>query len=120
MRAVDMVKALGIVACIAAASSAYAQSSDAAAANGATITAKTRSTSTKRTDRKLGLDVRRALGKANDVDTSNVFVRARAGAITLTGSVPEGHQILKAGDIAKGVAGVTSVSNRIALSPQGR
>jgi len=119
MKAVDMLKALGVVVCVAVASSAYAQSSDAATTGGTTTTSKARSTSTKKTDRKLGLDVRRALGKANGIDSSNIFVRARGGAVTLTGSVPDGDQIQKAGDIAKSVAGVTSVSNKIALSPQG-
>jgi len=118
MKAVDMLKALGIVVCVAVVSNAYAQSSDVAA-TGSTTTSKSRSTSAKKTDRKLGLDVRRALGKANGIDISNIFVRARGGAVTLTGSVPDGDQIPKAGDIAKGVAGVTSVSNKITLAPQG-
>jgi hyperosmotically inducible periplasmic protein len=113
-----MLKALGVVVCVAVASSAYAQSSDAAATDSTTTTSKPRFTSTKKTDRKLGLDVRRALGKANGVDISHIFVRARGGAVTLTGSVPNGDQILKVGDIAKGVAGVTSVSNKLSLSPQ--
>jgi hyperosmotically inducible protein len=39
--------------------------------------------------------------------------------VTLTGSVPEGDQIAQAGEIAKGVAGVKSVSNRVTLGVQG-
>jgi hyperosmotically inducible periplasmic protein len=45
-------------------------------------------------------------------------VRARGGAITLTGTVPEGGQIQQAGDVAKGVAGVKSVTNKITLGTQ--
>ncbi|SKC99314.1 BON domain-containing protein [Burkholderia sp. CF099] len=112
-------KVPGVVVCIAVASTVYAQSSDAKATSSATTTAQTRSTSTKRTDRKLGLDVRRALGKASGMDTSNVFGRARAGAITLTGSVRYSDQIVNAGDVAKRVSGVTSVSNKLVLSQQG-
>jgi osmotically-inducible protein OsmY len=47
-----------------------------------------------------------------------VFVRARGGAVTLTGSVPEGRQIQQAADVAQGVAGVKSVSNKITLGVQ--
>jgi osmotically-inducible protein OsmY len=104
MKVVDMLKAMSVVVCVAVASSAYAQSSDA--------TAKT----TKKVNRKLGLDVRRALSKAQGIDVSNIFVRARGGAVTLTGSVPDGAQIPKAEEVAKGVPGVTSVSNKLGLA----
>jgi osmotically-inducible protein OsmY len=82
-------------------------------------TTKAAKSATKKTDRKLGLDVRRALSKAQGFDVSNVFVRARGGAVTLTGTVPEGAQIAQAEEVAKGVAGVTSVSNKISIGTQG-
>ncbi|SAL13703.1 transport-associated protein [Caballeronia udeis] len=112
MKVVDMLKALSVVVCVAVASSAYAQSSDAMAASGAAPSAKT----VKKVNRKLGLDVRRALSKAQGIDVSNIFVRARGGAVVLTGTVPDGAQIPKAEEVAKGVAGVTSVSNKITLA----
>jgi hyperosmotically inducible periplasmic protein len=115
MKAVDMLKALGVVLCVAVASSAYAQSSDAMATTDAS-SAKAMAKATKQTDRKLGLDVRRALSKAQGIDVSNIFVRARSGAVVLTGSVPDGDQIPKAEEVAKGVAGVKSVSNKITLA----
>ncbi|HEV7822925.1 MAG TPA: BON domain-containing protein, partial [Burkholderiales bacterium] len=37
------------------------------------------------------------------------------GAVVLTGTVPDGAQIPKAEEVAKGVAGVTSVSNKLTL-----
>jgi hyperosmotically inducible protein len=49
---------------------------------------------------------------------SSISVRARGGAVTLTGSVPEQGQIDAAGDVAKGVAGVTSVSNKLTVVQQ--
>jgi osmotically-inducible protein OsmY len=119
MKAVDMLKALGVVVCVAVASSAYAQSSDATTTTDSAATAKAQKSATKKTDRKLGLDVRKALGKAQGFDVSNVFVRARGGAVTLTGTVPDGSQIGQAEEVAKGVAGVTSVSNKITLGVQG-
>ncbi|SAK82166.1 transport-associated protein [Caballeronia arationis] len=119
MKAVDMLKALGVVMCVAVASSAYAQSSDAMATTDSAATAKAEKNATKKTDRKLGNDVRKALSKAQGFDVSNVFVKARNGAVTLTGSVPDGSQISQAEEVAKGVAGVKSVSNKITLGTQG-
>jgi osmotically-inducible protein OsmY len=121
MKAVDLLKALGVVVCVAVASSAYAQSSDAAATSSAdsAAQAKAQKSATKKTDRKLGYDVRRALSKAQGFDVSNVYVRARSGAVTLTGTVPEGGQIAQAEEVAKGVPGVKSVSNKITLGVQG-
>jgi hyperosmotically inducible periplasmic protein len=119
MKAVDLLKALGVVACVTLASGAYAQSSDAAATDSSAATSKAQSKSVKQTDRKLGYSVRRALSKAQGFDVSNVFVRARGGAVTLTGTVPEGGQIQQAEEVAKGVAGVKSVSNKITLGTQG-
>jgi hyperosmotically inducible periplasmic protein len=119
MKAVDLLKALGVVVCVTVASSAYAQSSDAAATDSSAATSKAQAKSVKQTDRKLGYSVRRALSKAQGFDVSNVFVRARSGAVTLTGTVPEGGQIAQAGEVAKGVAGVKSVTNKITLGVQG-
>ncbi|CAN7416622.1 BON domain-containing protein [Caballeronia sp. LjRoot29] len=112
MKVVDMLKALSVVVCVAVASSAYAQSSDAMAAPDAAMSAKT----TKKVNRKLGLDVRRALSKTQGVDVSKIFVRARGGAVVLSGTVPDAAQIPKAEEAAKGVAGVTSVSNKITVA----
>ncbi|CAB3805924.1 BON domain-containing protein [Paraburkholderia fynbosensis] len=115
MKKVNLLKALGIALCVATASSAYAQASDAAppAATESPPAANTKST--RQMDRKLGRDVRRALAKTPGFNVSNVFVRARGGAVTLTGSVPQGTQIQQAEDAAKGVPGVTSVTNRITI-----
>ncbi|MDR5834703.1 BON domain-containing protein [Caballeronia sp. LZ034LL] len=117
MKAVDLLKALGVVLCVTIASSAYAQSSDTSAATSAAPT-KAQKSAVKKEDRKLGYAVRRALSKAQGFDVSNVFVRARGGAVTLTGTVPEGGQIAQAEEVAKGVQGVTSVSNKITLGVQ--
>ncbi|REG49694.1 BON domain-containing protein [Paraburkholderia sp. BL6669N2] len=117
MKTVNLLKALGIALCLAMTASAYAQASDAMAASGdmAAPSAKT----VKKTDRALGLQVRKALAKAQGFDVSNVFVRARGGAVTLTGSVPDGAQIPQAEEVAKGVAGVKSVSNKLTIGTQG-
>ena len=64
-------------------------------------------------------DVRKAFAKAPNFNVSNVFVKARGGAVTLSGSVPDGPQIHQAAEVAKGVPGVTSVSNHLTLYTKG-
>ncbi|ASL48420.1 Osmotically-inducible protein Y [Burkholderia sp. AD24] len=118
MKTVNLLKALGIALCVATASSAYAQASDAMASGDMAMAAPS-AKSVKKTDRTLGLQVRKALAKAQGFDVSNVFVRARGGAVTLTGSVPDGAQIPQAEEVAKGVAGVKSVNNKITIGTQG-
>jgi hyperosmotically inducible protein len=118
VKTVNLLKALGIALCVATASSAYAQATEASAPAEMAAPA-TNAKSTRQMDRKLGRDVRRALARAPGFNVSNVFVRARSGAVTLTGSVPEGPQIQQAADVAKGVPGVKTVTNRISLGVQG-
>jgi hyperosmotically inducible periplasmic protein len=71
--------------------------------------------SSKQADRALAKAVRRALSKAQGFDVSGVFVKARGGAVTLSGSVKDGSQIGQAEQIARSVQGVTSVSNKLTL-----
>jgi osmotically-inducible protein OsmY len=115
VKTVNLLKALGIAVCMATASSAYAQASDAMAPANQAAAPAANSKSAHQADRKLGRDVRRALARAQGFNVSNVFVRARGGAVTLTGSVPQGSMIQQAADVAKGVPGVTSVNNRITI-----
>jgi osmotically-inducible protein OsmY len=116
VKTVNLVKALGIALCVATASSAYAQASDAQEPAATAAAPATNTKATRAADRKLGRDVRRALARAQGFNVSNVFVRARSGAVTLSGSVPESGMIQQAGDVAKGVPGVTSVANKLTLN----
>ncbi|CAB4046377.1 hypothetical protein LMG9964_00008 [Paraburkholderia phenoliruptrix] len=115
VKTVNLLKALGIALCLATVSSAYAQSSDATD-SGTTASTTSRTKTVKKADRKLGLDVRKALSKTQGFDVSNVYVRARGGAVTLTGTVPDAAQIPQAEDAAKSVAGVKSVSNKLTVA----
>lgn len=120
MKSVDFLKALGLAACLTIAGGAYAQN-DAAANGGADNTAAATahpSKSQRTANRKLGYAVRRAIGKAQGIDVSNITVRSRNGDITLLGSVPDQSQIDKAGEIAKGVPGVKSVTNKLSVQQQ--
>ncbi|HVE09903.1 MAG TPA: BON domain-containing protein [Paraburkholderia sp.] len=107
---VKMIQALLLAASVAVALPAFAQDA-AQSSQGAAASSK----STKQADRALAKAVRRALGKTPGFDVSGVFVKARGGAITLSGSVKDGSQIEQAGEVAKSVQGVTSVSNKLTL-----
>lgn len=59
--------------------------------------------------------VRRALSRAQGFDVSGVFVRARSGAVVLSGTVRTGDQIRQAEEVTRSVQGVTSVTNKLTL-----
>ncbi|MDH6146272.1 hyperosmotically inducible protein [Paraburkholderia sp. WSM4179] len=66
-----------------------------------------------RPDTSIVRDVRRALRRVPDMDDSEIHIRASHGIVTLTGSVPESWQISRAGNAARSVLGVKSVTNRL-------
>ncbi|WP_311541773.1 BON domain-containing protein [Paraburkholderia sp. MM5384-R2] len=66
-----------------------------------------------RPDTSIVRDVRRALRRVPDMDDSEIHIRASHGVVTLTGSVPESWQISRAGNAARSVLGVKSVTNRL-------
>lgn len=116
MKARYVVNLLVVMGCVTLTSNVYAQASNAmpmASSPGASSGKATP------TDKQLARDVRKALSKAPNFNVSNVFVKARSGVVTLSGSVPDGPQIQQATDVAKGVPGVTSVSNRLSIYTKG-
>ena len=117
MKSVAFLKTLAAAACMTVAFGAYAQDNSAASGAAATTSAAP-APSAKKVDRKLGYTVRKALSKAQGLDVSNITVRSRAGAVTLTGTVPTQGQIDQAGQVAQGVAGVKSVANKLTVMQQ--
>ncbi|MGF6769102.1 hyperosmotically inducible protein [Paraburkholderia sp. GAS199] len=117
MKSVGFLKTLGSVVAMVVACNVYAQASDAPA-TGTTAAPAASAKATKKANSQLGRKVRAAIGKAQGVDVSSIAVRARGGAVTLTGTVPSQAQIDAAGEAAKGVAGVTSVSNKLTVMQQ--
>lgn len=98
--------------------SAWAQSGQTAAAS--TGSAKAASAgvdakAAKRANRELARQVRTAIAKEKSIDAANISVKAKGGAVTLYGTVPAASQIDTAAAVAKGVPGVTSVKNQIAI-----
>jgi hyperosmotically inducible periplasmic protein len=121
MKAFQAIKMVGGALIVLASVNAYAQSSDAAAAPAPMASsAGPRSTTTKKADSALGRKVRNALSKTKGLSVANITVRARSGAVTLAGTVPEQPQIDLATQTAQGVAGVTSVKNALSIRPVGQ
>jgi hyperosmotically inducible periplasmic protein len=100
---------------MASAGASYAQSGNASPNNAMASPTTSAPMSSAKADRALARSVRRALDKAPGFNVSGVFVKARSGAVTLSGTVDDGDQIRQAEDVARSVQGVTSVSNRLSL-----
>ena len=120
MKKLKFFQTFGVAIAVAYVFSAYAQSSPAVATseNVASVPMKGDQPSKRKADRKLSSGVRRALSATGGIEMTNVFIRARSGTITLTGSVPNSAQITKAEETAKSVPGVSSVINKLAMSAQ--
>ncbi|MDE1182559.1 BON domain-containing protein [Paraburkholderia sp.] len=116
MKATKAIKLVSGALIVLASLNAYAQSSDAAA----TAPAPTSAKATKSANRALAKNVRRALSKTKGLSVSNIVVRARSGAVTLEGSVPEQAQADLATTAAQGVSGVTSVKNALTIRAIGQ
>ncbi|MFM0627590.1 BON domain-containing protein [Paraburkholderia xenovorans] len=109
----------GLVAALSAAVAPLAASAQddnngtavASAAAGSASSAK----SIRAANRKLAKNVRTAMAKAKGIDMTQLFVYAKGGAITLSGSVPKSDQVDRAGEIARSVPGVSSVDNRLSV-----
>jgi hyperosmotically inducible periplasmic protein len=115
MKTVGFLKTLGSVVALVVACNVYAQASGPAPG---TSSAASSVKAGKRANNQLGRKVRAALTKTQGLDVSNISVRSRNGAVTLTGTVPDQGQIESAGTAAKGVDGVTSVSNKLTVMQQ--
>jgi hyperosmotically inducible protein len=117
MKMTRLVRAASGVLVMLASLSAFAQASgtDATAAPAAAASAH----ASKAANRQLGKTVKRALTKNKEIDASNIYVRARDGAVRLTGFVPENAQIQIATDVTQGVSGVTSVDNKLSVRQPG-
>jgi hyperosmotically inducible periplasmic protein len=66
-------------------------------------------------DQALARAVRRALGNTHGLDDAGILVRARHGAVTLSGTVRSVDAMNEAGQVAQRVKGVTSVTNKLTL-----
>ncbi|MBN3854128.1 MULTISPECIES: BON domain-containing protein [unclassified Paraburkholderia] len=126
MKAIQAFKLAAGTMLVAASLHVYAQDAASAPAAAPTDAAKAsvqqskqQYKSAKAANRALSRKVRGALAKAKDISVANITVRAKDGAVILQGTVPEQGQIDRATEVAKGVAGVTSVKNALTIRPVG-
>ncbi|MPW21887.1 BON domain-containing protein [Paraburkholderia sp. CNPSo 3157] len=89
---------------------ATAPGASAMAASGAAAPATGR-----KADRALRRKIYAAIGTHKEIDAGNISVIAKGGAVTLNGTVEDASQIDKVAEIAKGVPGVTSVTNKLTV-----
>jgi osmotically-inducible protein OsmY len=69
----------------------------------------------KKANRALRRNVYAAIAKHKEIRAGNISVTAKDGAVTLRGTVTEASQVDTVAEIAKGVPGVTSVTNNLAV-----
>ncbi|WP_176046229.1 BON domain-containing protein [Burkholderia sp. BCC1644] len=72
----------------------------------------------KAADRKLKRRVSTALARTKNLNVTRILVRVRDGSVTLSGSVTDTTQVNLAATVARGVDGVTSVSNLLRIDGQ--
>jgi osmotically-inducible protein OsmY len=120
MKAFPAIKMVGGALIVLASLNAYAQSSDATAEAPMAASSAPSAKQAKAANRALGRKVRTALSKTKGLSVANITVRARGGAVTLAGTVPEQQQVDLATQAAQGVAGVTSVKNALSIRPVGQ
>ncbi|MCP3713415.1 BON domain-containing protein [Paraburkholderia sp. CNPSo 3274] len=97
---------------------AQAGASEASAASNGTAVAASGSTTAKdirKADRALRRKVYSAIVTHREINAGNISVIAKGGAVTLDGTVVDASQIDKVSEIAKGVPGVTSVTNKLTV-----
>ncbi|MFM0167609.1 BON domain-containing protein [Paraburkholderia sediminicola] len=97
---------------------AWSQTSEtSAASNGSAMAASGAATAkaTRQANRALRRKVYAAIVKHKEIDAGNISVVAKGSVVTLDGTVVDASQIDKVTEIAKGVPGVMSVTNRLTV-----
>ena len=113
---------LAVAACfVALSTTAWSQTGEAAStppgAQGASAMAGSGAAAPtgRKADRALRRKVYAAIGKYKEISAGDISVIAKDGAVTLNGTVTEAAQIGRAEAIARGVPGVTSVTNKLTV-----
>ena len=120
MKLLKFYKVAALIACAATSVSSLAQSSSDT--SNATVNAVSASDSVasspkaiRAANRALTKQVLKTLSRTRQLDSSRIFVKARNGNVTLSGTVPEADQMPLAMSATQRVAGVSSVSNMLRL-----
>ena len=103
---------------VATSITAWSQTIETTSAPGASAMAASGSTAPatgRKANRALRRQVYNAISKHKEISAGNIGVVARDGAVTLTGTVTDASQVGKVAEIAQGVPGVTSVTNKLTV-----
>ncbi|WP_321930468.1 BON domain-containing protein [Paraburkholderia guartelaensis] len=112
VRTAACVSMFALLAALSANTSAQGSGAEAASAMASAVpTAR----EVRKANRALSRKVYAALAKHKEIDAGSISVVARSGAVTLNGTVTESSQIGTVAEIARGVPGVTSVTNRLSV-----
>ncbi|MFT0172630.1 BON domain-containing protein [Paraburkholderia mimosarum] len=66
-------------------------------------------------NRALRRKVYAALATHKEIDAGDIGITAKNGALMISGTVPDASQITTVIEVAKGVAGVTSVTSKLTV-----
>ncbi|SAL85329.1 transport-associated protein [Caballeronia terrestris] len=103
---------------VATSMTAWSQISETASAPGSSTMAASGSAAPatgRKANRALRRQVYNAIAKNKEISAGNISVIAKDGAVTLSGTVTDASQVGKVAEIAKGVPGVTSVTNKLTV-----
>jgi osmotically-inducible protein OsmY len=103
---------------VATSMTAWSQTSDTASASGTSAMAASGSAAPapgRKANRALRRQVYNAIAKHKEISAGDISVIAKDGAVTLNGTVTDASQVGKVAEIAQGVPGVTSVTNKLTV-----
>ncbi|WP_341317911.1 BON domain-containing protein [Paraburkholderia sp. IMGN_8] len=121
MKTIKALKLAVVAWFVAASTTVWSQTGEAASApvsaQGASVTAASGAVAPagRKADRALRRRVYAAIGKDKEISAGDISVIAKDGAVTLNGTVTEAAQVGKTEAIARGVPGVTSVTNKLTV-----
>jgi hyperosmotically inducible periplasmic protein len=118
MKSIQAFKMAVGVLTVAAAMTAWSQASAPASATATASSASSGSAAPvtgRKANRALRRQVYSAIVKQKDISAGNISVIAKDGAVTLNGTVTDASQVDRVAEIAKGVPGVTSVTNKLTV-----
>ena len=118
MKSIQAFKMAVGVLTVAATMTAWSQASAPASATATASSASSGSAAPvtgRKANRALRRQVYSAIVKQKDISAGNISVIAKDGAVTLNGTVTDASQVDRVAEIAKGVPGVTSVTNKLTV-----
>jgi hyperosmotically inducible periplasmic protein len=109
--------ALGVAIAVASIGAWSQDGASAGASAGMAVTASGGMTAkeARQANRALRRKAYAALAKHKEIDAGDISITAKGGAVLLNGTVQEASQINTVAEVAKGVAGVTSVTSKLTV-----